>query len=718
MVGHSHENRTVNEMARKTPLAQYRNIGIIAHVDAGKTTTTERILYYTGKSHKIGEVHEGQATTDYMEQEQKRGITITSAATTVTWNDHQVNIIDTPGHVDFTIEVNRSLRVLDGAVVVFDGVAGVEPQSETNWRLADNYNVPRMCFVNKMDRDGANYLRCVEMIENRLGATPLVTQLPIGSEDKFIGIVDLLKNKALVWKGDDLGASWDEVDVTEELIAGLGLEREEDFDIMGRVEEFRIAMIEAAVEQDDDAMMAYLEEGQEPDHATLVKCIHNGTINGSFTPILCGSAFKNKGVQPLLDAVVDYMPSPTEVEAIACVDDDGERIGERNADDEEPFSALAFKVINDQFGTLTFVRVYSGVAEAGTTVLNTTRGRRERIGRIVEMHADDRIALDEVRAGDIAAFVNLKETTTGDTLSDTSNAVVLERMNFPDPVISIAVEPKTKADQEKLGLALGKMIKEDPSLKLETDQETGQVILMGMGELHLDVIIDRIRTEYAVEANIGRPQVAYREAITQPHTMVYTHKKQTGGSGQFAEIKLEFEPGERGTGFVFEDKIKGGNVPTEFIPSVEHGLKVQSETGVLAGYPTVDFKITLVDGKYHDVDSSTMAFEIAARAAFREGARAAGPVLLEPIMSIEVVTPDDYLGDVIGDINRRRGMVEGQEQRGNGLIVNASAPLSEMFGYIGDLRSMTSGRATFTMEFDHYAQVPKQIADEITENAA
>ena len=718
MAGHTRENRIVNEMARKTPLAQYRNIGIIAHVDAGKTTTTERILYYTGKSHKIGEVHDGQATTDYMEQEQKRGITITSAATTVIWNDHQINIIDTPGHVDFTIEVNRSLRVLDGAVVVFDGVAGVEPQSETNWRLADNYNVPRMCFVNKLDRDGANFLRCVDMIENRLGAIPLVTQLPIGSEDKFVGIIDLLKNKALIWEGDDLGASWDEIDITDDFVSTYKLEREEDIDILSRVEEFRTALIETAVEQDDDAMMAYLEEGQEPDHATLVKCIHNGTINGSFTPVLCGSAFKNKGVQPLLDAVVDYMPSPTEVDAIACVDEEGERIGVREADDEEPFSALAFKVINDQFGTLTFARVYSGVAKAGTTVLNTTRRKRERIGRIVEMHADDRIALDEIRAGDIAALVNLKETTTGDTLSDINQQVILERMNFPDPVISIAVEPKTKADQEKLGIALGKMIREDPSLKLETDMETGQVILMGMGELHLDVIIDRIRTEYAVEANIGRPQVAYREAITQAHTMVYTHKKQTGGSGQYAEIKLEFEPGERGTGFVFEDKIKGGNVPQEFIPSVEHGLKVQSETGVLAGYPTVDFKVTLVDGKYHDVDSSTMAFEIAARAAFREGARAAGPVLLEPVMSIEVVTPDDYLGDVIGDINRRRGMVEGQEQRGNGLIVNASAPLSEMFGYIGDLRSMTSGRATFTMEFDHYAQVPKQIADELTENAA
>ncbi len=705
-------------MARKTPLERYRNIGIIAHVDAGKTTTTERILYYTGKSHKMGEVLEGQATTDYMEQEQKRGITITSAATTVFWDDHQINIIDTPGHVDFTIEVNRSLRVLDGAIVVFDGVAGVEPQSETNWRLADNYNVPRMCFVNKLDRDGADYLRCIDMIEKRLGATPLVTQLPIGSEDKFIGIIDLLKNKALVWEGDDLGASWNEIDITDDLAKTYNLEREGDFDILSRVEEFRTALIEAAVEQDDDAMMAYLEEGQEPDHATLVKCIHAGTINGSFTPILCGSAFKNKGVQPLLDAVVNYMPSPTEVDAIACVDEDGERVGVREADDAEPFSALAFKVINDQFGTLTFVRVYSGVAKAGTTVFNTTRGRRERIGRIVEMHADDRIALEEVRAGDIAAFVNLKETTTGDTLADINRQVILERMNFPDPVISIAVEPKTKADQEKLGIALGKMIREDPSLKLETDIETGQVILMGMGELHLDVIIDRIRTEYAVEANIGRPQVAYREAITRAHTMVYTHKKQTGGSGQYAEIKLEFEPGERGTGFVFEDKVKGGNVPAEFIPAVQHGLKVQSETGVLAGYPTVDFKVTLVDGKSHDVDSSTMAFEIAARAAFREGARAAGPVLLEPVMSIEIVTPDDYLGDVIGDINRRRGMIEGQEQRGNGLTVNASAPLSEMFGYISDLRSMTSGRATFTMEFDHYAQVPKQIADDITENAA
>ncbi len=705
-------------MARQTPLERYRNIGIIAHVDAGKTTTTERILYYTGKSHKMGEVHEGQATTDYMEQEQKRGITITSAATTVFWDEHQINIIDTPGHVDFTIEVNRSLRVLDGAVVVFDGVAGVEPQSETNWRLADNYNVPRMCFVNKLDRDGANYLRCVEMIEDRLGATPLITQIPIGSEDKFVGIFDLLKNKALVWQSDDLGASWDEIDVSDDLASVYKLDRQEDLEILSKIEEYRTAMIETAVEQDDDAMMAYLEEGVEPDHATLVKCIHRGTVNGTFTPILCGSAFKNKGVQPLLDAIVDYMPSPTEVEAIACVDEQGEIVGERKADDNEPFAALAFKVINDQFGTLTFMRVYSGVAKAGTTVLNTTRGKRERIGRIVEMHADERIALDEIRAGDIAAFVNLKETTTGDTLSDVNKQVVLERMLFPDPVISIAVEPKTKVDQQKLGTALGKMIREDPSLKLETDNETGQVILMGMGELHLDVIIDRIRTEYAVEANIGQPQVAYREAITKSHTMVYTHKKQTGGSGQFAEIKIIFEPGERGTGFVFDDKIKGGNVPSEYIPSIEQGIRTQSATGVLAGYPTVDFKATLLDGKYHDVDSSTLAFEIAAKAAFREGARAASPVLLEPIMSIEVVTPDDYLGDVIGDLNRRRGMIEGQEQRGNGLVIAAAAPLSEMFGYIGDLRSMTSGRATFTMEFDHYAEVPKQIADEITATAA
>jgi elongation factor G len=705
-------------MARQTPLERYRNIGIIAHVDAGKTTTTERILYYTGKSHKMGEVHEGQATTDYMEQEQKRGITITSAATTVFWDDHQINIIDTPGHVDFTIEVNRSLRVLDGAVVIFDGVAGVEPQSETNWRLADNYNVPRMCFVNKMDRDGANFLRCVEMIEDRLGAIPLITQLPVGSEDKFVGIIDLLKNKALIWQGDDLGASWDEIDVSEDLVSIYDLDRLEDQDLMSRIGEYRTAMIETALEQDDDAITAYLEDGIEPDHATLVKCIHRGTVNGTFTPVLCGSAFKNKGVQPLLDAIVDYMPSPTEVEAVPCIDEQGEIAGERKADDDEPFSALAFKVINDQFGTLTFIRVYSGVAKAGTTVLNTTRHKRERIGRIVEMHADERIALEEVRAGDIAAFVNLKETTTGDTLSDINQQVVLERMMFPDPVISIAVEPKTKADQEKLSTALGKMVREDPSLHLETDIETGQVILMGMGELHLDVIIDRIRTEYAVEANIGRPQVAYREAITKRRTVVYTHKKQTGGAGQFAEIKVTFEPGARGSGYVFENKIKGGNVPSEYIPAIKQGIRDQAATGVLAGYPTVDFMATLEDGKYHDVDSSTLAFEIAAKAAFREGARAAGPVLLEPVMSIEVVTPEDHLGDVIGDLNRRRGMIQGQEQRGSGLVIAASAPLSEMFGYIGDLRSMTSGRATFTMEFDHYAEVPKQIADEITATAA
>ncbi len=705
-------------MARNTPLERYRNIGIIAHVDAGKTTTTERVLYYTGKSHKMGEVHDGEATTDYMEQEQKRGITITSAATTVFWQDHQINIIDTPGHVDFTVEVNRSLRVLDGAVVIFDGVAGVEPQSETNWRLADNYNVPRMCLINKMDRDGANFQRCVDMIRDRLLAVPLVTQIPIGSEGKFVGLIDLLKMKALIWKGDDLGASWDELEIDDDLAAKQGLDRQEDIEILSRIDELRTALIETAVEQDDAAMEAYLEDGTEPDMETLIKCIRSGTISGAFTPILCGSAFKNKGVQPLLDAVVAYLPSPLDVEAVPCVDVDGEPAGERKASDDDPFAAIAFKVLNDQFGTLTFMRVYSGVAKSGDTLINTARGKKERVGRIVEMHADDRVALEEVRTGDIAAFVNLKDTVTGDTLSRQDKPVMLERMNFPDPVISIAVEPKTKADQEKLSIALGKMLAEDPSLHLETDQETVQTILMGMGELHLEVIIDRIKTEYTVEANVGKPQVAYREALTKPFEIVYTHKKQTGGAGQYAEIKVLFEPGERGTGFVFEDKIKGGNVPQEYIPSIKRGIRDQSQTGVVAGYPTVDFQATLLDGKHHDVDSSTMAFEVAAKAAFREAARQCGPALLEPIMKIEVVTPEDYLGDVIGDINRRRGVVLGQEQRGSGLVVNATAPLSEMFGYIGDLRSMTSGRATFTMEFDHYAQVPKQIADELTATAA
>ena len=633
-------------MARRTPLKDMRNIGIIAHVDAGKTTTTERILYYTGRSYKIGEVHDGAATTDYMEQEQKRGITIQSAAVTVFWKDHQINVIDTPGHVDFTIEVNRSLRVLDGAVVVFDGVAGVEPQSETNWRLADNYNVPRMCYVNKMDRSGANFRRCVDMIVNRLGARPMVLSLPIGSEDNFRGLIDLVTMKALVWFSDEKDAQWEEWEITDDLAAKLKIEVKEDLDILPTSRGYRQELIDTALEQDDAAMEAYLDSGEDPDIETLRKCIRKGTVTGAFTPVIAGSSFKNKGVPQMLDAVVWYLPSPTDVEAIKTVDENGDVVGERNCSDEEPFSALAFKVINNQFGALTFARVYSGVAQKGTTLLNSTRGKRERIGRMVEVYAKDTNAIEECRAGDIIAFVSLAETETGDTLCDPASPVILERMKFPDPVISVSVEPKTKGDQEKLGAALGKMVRADPSLRLELDKETGQTILRGMGELHLEITIDRIRTEFGVEAVVGRPQVAYRETITSKIEHIYTHKKQTGGSGQFAEVKMIFEPLERGEGFKFVDAIVGGSVPREYIPAVGGGIEVQKEDGVLAGFPTVDFKATLIDGKYHDVDSSALAFEIAAKACFREAIRRANPVLLEPIMKVEVVTPENHLGDV------------------------------------------------------------------------
>jgi elongation factor G len=700
-------------MARRTPLSDMRNIGIIAHVDAGKTTTTERILYYTGRSYKIGEVHDGAATTDYMEQEQKRGITIQSAAVTVFWKDHQINVIDTPGHVDFTIEVNRSLRVLDGAVVVFDGVAGVEPQSETNWRLADNYNVPRMCYVNKMDRSGANFRRCVDMIVNRLGARPMVLSVPLGSEDNFRGMVDLVTMKALVWFSDEKDSEWEEWEVTPDLATKLNIQVKEDLDIIADIAKYRQELIDTALEQDDVAMEAYLDSGEDPDIETLRRCIRKGTVTGAFTPVLCGSSFKNKGVQQMLDAVVWYLPSPTDVEAIKTVDADGNPVGERKCSDAEPFSALAFKVINNQFGSLTFARVYSGVAAKGTTLLNSTRGKKERIGRMVEVFAKDTNAIEECRAGDIIAFVSLTETETGDTLCDPSAPVVLERMRFPDPVISVSVEPKAKADQEKLGLAISKMVRADPSLRLELDKETGQTILKGMGELHLEVTIDRIRTEYGVEAVMGRPQVAYRETITSTIEHVYTHKKQTGGSGQYAEVKIVFEPLARGEGFQFVDAIVGGSIPREYIPAVEGGLKTQKEDGVLASFPTVDFKATLVDGKYHDVDSSALAFEIAAKACFREAIRRATPVLLEPVMKVEVVTPENHLGDVIGDLNRRRGMILGQIDRGLMLAVEAHVPLSEMFGFIGDLRSMTSGRATFTMEFSHYEPVPRNVADEV-----
>ena len=705
-------------MARRTPLKDMRNIGIIAHVDAGKTTTTERILYYTGRSYKIGEVHDGAATTDYMEQEQKRGITIQSAAVTVFWKDHQINVIDTPGHVDFTIEVNRSLRVLDGAVVVFDGVAGVEPQSETNWRLADNYNVPRMCYVNKMDRSGANFRRCVDMIVNRLGARPMILSLPIGSEDNFRGLIDLVTMKALVWFSDEKDAQWEEWEITDDLAAKLKIEVKEDLDILRDIPKYRQELIDTALEQDDAAMEAYLDSGEDPAVEVLRKCIRKGTVTGAFTPVIAGSSFKNKGVPQMLDAVVWYLPSPTDVEAIKVVDEEGEVVGERHCDDDEPFAALAFKVINNQFGALTFARVYSGVAQKGMTLLNSTRGKRERIGRMVEVYAKDTNAIEECRAGDIIAFVSLAETETGDTLCDPASPVILERMKFPDPVISVSVEPKTKGDQEKLGAALGKMVRADPSLRLELDKETGQTILRGMGELHLEITIDRIRTEFGVEAVVGRPQVAYRETITSKIEHIYTHKKQTGGSGQFAEVKVIFEPLERGEGFKFVDAIVGGSVPREYIPAVGGGIEVQKEDGVLAGFPTVDFKATLIDGKYHDVDSSALAFEIAAKACFREAIRRANPVLLEPIMKVEVVTPENHLGDVIGDLNRRRGLILGQLERGMNLAVEAHVPLSEMFGFIGDLRSMTSGRATFTMEFSHYDPVPRNVADEVIASKA
>ncbi|GGF35607.1 elongation factor G [Aliidongia dinghuensis] len=706
-------------MARKTPLENMRNIGIIAHVDAGKTTTTERILYYTGRSHKIGEVHDGAATTDYMEQEQKRGITIQSAAVTVFWKNHQINVIDTPGHVDFTIEVNRSLRVLDGAVVVFDGVAGVEPQSETNWRLADNYHVPRMCYVNKMDRSGANFRRCIDMIKTRLGAKPLVTQIPIGSEDNFRGMIDLVQNKALIWHSDEKDAEWEVAEVDPAAIAKrLNIVVKEDIDILNDAAKYRTELLDSALEQDDAAMEAYLESGEEPSAETLNKCIRRGTVLGAFTPVLCGSSFKNKGVQQMLDAVIAYLPAPTDVKAISTVDEDGNVTGERSCSDDEPFAALAFKVINNQFGALTFARVYSGVAQKGMTLLNSTRGKKERIGRMVEVFAKDTNPIEETRAGDIIAFVSLAETETGDTLCDANNPVILERMKFPDPVISVSVEAKTKGDQEKLGQALGKMVRADPSLRLELDKESGQTILRGMGELHLEITIDRIRTEYGVEANVGRPQVAYRETITSAVEHIYTHKKQTGGSGQYAEVKVKIAPRERGEGFVFEDKIVGGSIPREFIPAVEYGFEMQKEEGVLAGFPTVDFSVSLIDGKYHDVDSSAIAFEIAARACFREAIRKASPILLEPVMKVEVVTPESHLGDVIGDLNRRRGMILGQIDRGMNLAVEAHVPLSEMFGYIGDLRSMTSGRATFTMEFSHYDPVPRNVADEIVSSKA
>ena len=637
-------------MARKTPLDRYRNIGIMAHIDAGKTTTTERVLYYTGRSHKIGEVHDGAATMDWMEQEQERGITITSAATTAFWNDHRVNIIDTPGHVDFTIEVERSLRVLDGAVAVFDSVAGVEPQSETVWRQADKYKVPRMCFVNKMDRTGADFFRCVSMMEDRLGATPLVLQLPIGTESDFVGVVDLVRMRAIRWKDENLGAEF----VYEDIPA----------DLADKAAEYREKLVETAVEQDEATLEAYLE-GTEPDEAALTKCIRIGTLSLTFVPVLLGSAFKNKGVQPLLDAVVDYLPAPTDVPDVRGLKLDGETPDGRPTNDDAPFSALAFKIMTDPFvGSLTFVRVYSGVLQTGTSVLNSVKDNRERVGRMLLMHANHREDVKEARAGDIVALCGLKATTTGDTLCDPVKPIILERMEFPDPVIEVAVEPKTKSDQEKMGVALARLAQEDPSFRVTSDIESGQTVIKGMGELHLEILVDRMRREFKVDANVGAPQVAYRETITRPYEIDYTHKKQTGGSGQFARIKLNLEPGEAGSGFEFENKITGGNVPREYIPGVEKGLRSASESGVLAGFPMIDFRATLLDGAYHDVDSSVMAFEIAARAAYREGMQKAGPVLLEPVMEVEVVTPEDYMGDVIGDLNSRRGQIQSMEARG------------------------------------------------------
>jgi len=709
-------------MPRTIPLSDIRNIGIIAHVDAGKTTTTERILYYTGRKHTIVDVHEtkdlkSSTTTDYMEQEQKRGITIQSAAVSAFWRKKKINVIDTPGHVDFTIEVNRSLRVLDGAVVVFDGVAGVEPQSETNWRLADNYGVPRICYVNKMDRSGAGFLRCVDMIKTRLGARPLPVQLPIGSEDKFKGMIDLVEMKALVWESDDRDAKPVPYEITPDLADKLDITVPSDRAILAQIEKYRNELVDTCLEQDDEAMEAYLNDGVVPSADVLRKCLRKGTISGAFNPVLCGSSYKNKGVTQVLDAVVDYLPAPTDVAAIKTVDADGNPIGERICSDDEPFAGLAFKVINDAYGALTFVRVYSGVLTKGMSIMNSTRGKREKIGRMVEMFAQHANPIEEARAGDIIALVSLAETDTGDTLCDANAPVVLERMRFPEPVISVSVQPKNKQDQEKFSNALGKMVRADPSLYLETDRDTGQTILRGMGELHLEVTLDRIRTEFGVEGVMGQPQVAYRETITRPISEQYVHKKQTGGAGQFAEVWITFEPLERGKGFEFVDETVGGSVPKEYVPSVEKGLRMQMEDGVLAGFPTVDFRARLTDGSYHDVDSNALTFEIAAKACFREAMRKAGPILLEPVMKVETVTPGDYLGDVIGDINRRRGMIQEQLERGNNIAVVAHVPLSEMFGYIGHLRGMTSGRASYTMEFSHYEPVPRNVADMIVAEA-
>ncbi|GAP24179.1 elongation factor G [Gluconobacter japonicus] len=692
----------------KSALSKIRNIGITAHIDAGKTTTTERILYYTGVSHKIGEVHDGNTTTDYMAQERERGITITSAAVTCEWNDHRINIIDTPGHIDFNIEVNRSLRVLDGAIFVIEGVAGVQPQSETNWRLADRYNVPRIIFINKLDRTGADFYYAFSTLKEKLDIVAVPLQLPIGAEENFVGVVDLVEMRAIIWEGGELGAKFH----YEEIPA----------DLKEKAEEARQTLLDTALAMDNEAMEEYFEKG-DVDVATLKKCIKKGAISGEFRPVMCGTAFKNKGVQPLLDAVIDYLPAPDEVEGIRIAPPEGEEVDENflpiiPVDPDGKFAGLAFKIISDKYGTLTFVRVYRGVLNAGDTILNTTKGHKERVGRMFQMHADKRQEVKSVGAGDIAAFVGLKDTVTGDTLADAADPVVLERMQFPVPVIDISVEPKTKDAVEKMTLALQKLTAEDPSLHLKTDQETGQTILSGMGELHLDIIVDRLRREYGVDANIGAPQVAYRETITKPHVETYTHKKQSGGSGQYAEVKIEFAPSDKPDEIIFTNKIVGGTVPKEYIPAVEKGIRMQSTTGVLAGFPTVDFQFTLLDGKYHDVDSSALAFEIAAKACFREGMKNAGPVILEPIMDVEITTPNDHVGDVVGDLNRRRGIIQSQETSGSTVMIRAQVPLKEMFGYISHLRSATKGRASFTMQFHHYDPVPRNVAEEIMAKSA
>ncbi len=691
-------------MARTHTLEKYRNIGIMAHIDAGKTTTTERILYYTGKSHKIGEVHDGAATMDWMEQEQERGITITSAATTCFWREHRVNIIDTPGHVDFTIEVERSLKVLDGAVCVFDGVAGVEPQSETVWRQADKYKVPRICFVNKLDRTGADFFMCVDMIKERLGAKPLVMQLPVGIEASLKGVVDLIKMKAVIWKDEKLGAEFEYVEIPAEL--------------KDQADKYRKELVETAVEQDEKLMDDYLN-GKEISEKDLISCVRKGCLKFDFVPVLTGSAFKNKGVQPLLDAVVDFLPSPKDIASIKGTKPNSKDEVERKFDDKEPFSALAFKVATDPFvGTLTFIRIYSGTLKSATGIYNTSKDKEERVGRMLLMHANSREDIKEANAGDIVALAGLKFTITGHTLSDEKEPVILEPMDFPDPVIEIAVEPKTKGDQEKMGEALGRLAREDPSFRVTSDEESGQTIIKGMGELHLDIIVDRMKREFKVEANIGAPQVAYRETILKSSNNTYIHKKQSGGAGQFAKVELSVEPLAPGKGREIENKIKGGAIPKEFIPGVEKGIESVADSGILAGFPLIDYKVTIIDGLHHDVDSSVLAFEIASRFCFKEACTRATLKLLEPIMRVEVITPEDYMGDVIGDLNSRRGQVSETNKRGNATVISAMVPLANMFGYINNLRSMSQGRAQYSMFFDHYDKVPQNVQDEVTKKLA